>query len=139
MAGNMTFTIIKPTAIKNNHAGEIIAMIQKNDFHISALKLLHLTEQVAAGFYAEHVGKPFYEPLIGFMTSGPVIVAVLEKENAVAAYRNLIGPTDPEKAPEGTIRHLFGISVRENAVHGSDSDASAQREASYFFSEIERF
>jgi nucleoside-diphosphate kinase len=139
MAGQMTFTIIKPTAIKNNHAGEIIAMIQKNDFHISALKLIQLTETMAAGFYAEHVGKPFYEPLIEFMTSGPVIIAVLEKENAVEAYRKLIGPTDPANAPEGTIRHLFGVSVRENAVHGSDSDSSAKREGGYFFSEIERF
>ncbi len=139
MTGNKTFTIIKPLAVETRNAGKIVSMILQNGFRISAMKLVHLTPEIASGFYAEHKGKPFYEPLIEFMSSGPIIVAILEKDNAVEEYRKLIGPTDPMQAPEGTIRKLFGKSIRENAVHGSDSDASAERECNYFFSALERF
>jgi nucleoside-diphosphate kinase len=139
MAGNKTFTMIKPRAVENYSAGKIISMIIENGFRISAMKLIKLTLQTASAFYSEHKGKPFYEPLVEFMSSGPIIVAILEKENAVEDYRRLIGPTDPSQAPEGSIRKMFGKSVRENAVHGSDSDASAERESSFFFSAIERF
>lgn len=139
MAGNTTLTMIKPRAVETFRAGNIISIILENGFRISALKLIHLTRQIASEFYSEHEGKPFYEPLIEFMSSGPIIVAILEKENAVEEYRKLIGPTDPSQAPAGTIRNLYGQSVRENAVHGSDSDESAQRESNFFFSQIERF
>jgi nucleoside-diphosphate kinase len=139
MAGNKTFTMIKPCAVETQSAGKIISMIIENGFRISAMKLIKLTPQKALAFYSEHEGKPFYEPLVEFMSSGPIIVAILEKENAVEDYRKLIGPTDPSQAPEGTIRKLFGNSVRENAVHGSDSAASAERESNFFFSAIERF
>lgn len=139
MAGNKTLTMIKPRAVESSQAGKIIAMIIENGFRISAMKLIHLTREIAAGFYTEHFGKPFYEPLVEFMSSGPIVVAILEKENAVEEFRQLIGPTDPTQAPDGTIRKLFGKSIRENAVHGSDSDASAERESNYFFSALERF
>ncbi|MBE0661240.1 MAG: nucleoside-diphosphate kinase [Bacteroidales bacterium] len=139
MAGNVTLTMIKPRAVETSRAGNIISIILDNGFRISAMKLIHLSRQRASEFYAEHEGKPFYEALIEFMSSGPIIVAIIEKENAVEEYRRLIGPTDPSKAPAGTIRNLYGQSVRENAVHGSDSDESAQRECSFFFSKIERF
>jgi len=139
MAGNKTFTMIKPCAVEACHTGKIIALILENGFKISALKLLQLTKQKAEDFYAEHKGKPFYEPLIDFMSSGPIIAAILEKENAVEEYRKLIGPTDPAMALEGTIRRLYGMSVRQNAVHGSDSDASAEKESKFFFSALERF
>jgi nucleoside-diphosphate kinase len=139
MAGNKTFTMIKPRAVETYRAGNIISMILENGFRISALKLIRLTPEIASAFYAEHKGRPFYEPLVEFMSSGPIIVAILEKENAVEDYRKLIGPTDPSQAPEGTIRRLYGSSVRENAVHGSDSDTSAERECNFFFSAIERF
>lgn len=139
MAGKTTLTMIKPRAVETFRAGNIISIILENGFRISAMKLIHLTRQIASEFYSEHKGKPFYEPLIEFMSSGPIIVAILEKENAVEEYRKLIGPTDPGQAPAGTIRNLYGQSVRENAVHGSDSDESAQRESNFFFSQIERF
>lgn len=139
MAGNKTFTMIKPRAVETCCAGKIISMILDNNFRISAMKLIHLDKKTASEFYTEHKGKEFYEPLVDFMSSGPIVVAILEKENAVEEYRKLIGPTDPSKAPEGTIRQLFGKSVRENAVHGSDSDTSAERECNFFFSVLERY
>jgi len=139
MAGNKTFTMIKPRAVETYCAGKIISMILDSGFRISAMKLIHLDSKTAAAFYAEHKGKAFYEPLVDFMSSGPIIVAILEKENAVEDFRKLIGPTDPAQAPEGTIRKLYGKSVRENAVHGSDSDLSAERECNFFFSALERF
>ncbi len=139
MAGNKTFTMIKPCAVEACHTGKIISQVLESGFRISAIKMLQLTKQKAEEFYAEHKGKPFYEPLVNFMTSGPVIAAILVKENAVEEYRKLIGPTDPAVALAGTIRNLYGKSVRENAVHGSDSDASAEKESSFFFSALERF
>jgi len=139
MVGNKTFAMIKPRAVETCCAGKIISIFLDNGFRISAMKLVRLFPNTAAAFYAEHYGKSFYEPLVDFMSSGPIIVAILEKENAVEEFRKLIGPTDPEQAPEGTIRRLFGKSVRENAVHGSDSDASAERESNFFFSALERF
>ncbi|GAB4453065.1 MAG: nucleoside-diphosphate kinase [Bacteroidales bacterium] len=139
MAGNLTFTMIKPGAVKNEHIGEILAMINRAGFHIVSLKMMRLSHDSAANFYAVHKGKPFYDGLIEFMTSGPIVAAILQKENAVEDYRKLIGTTDPSKAEEGTIRKLFAESVQKNAVHGSDSDENAKFEASFFFPEIERF
>jgi nucleoside-diphosphate kinase len=139
MEGNRTLTMIKPRAVDTASAGRIISMIIDHGFRISAMKLTRLTSQMAADFYSEHNGKPFYEPLLTFMSSGPIIVAILEKENAVEDFRALIGPTDPEKAADGTIRKIFGHSVRENAVHGSDCDESAERECNFFFSVLERY
>jgi len=139
MAGNITFTMIKPCAVKNEHIGEILAMINKAGFHIVSLKMMQLSRESAAKFYAVHKGKPFYEDLVEFMSSGPIVAAILQKENAVEDYRKLIGATDPAKAEEGTIRKLFAESVQKNAVHGSDSDETAITEAAFFFSEIERF
>ncbi|MGQ9847665.1 MAG: nucleoside-diphosphate kinase [Bacteroidales bacterium] len=139
MAGNITFTIIKPKAVKNEHIGEILAMINRSGFHIVALKMMQLSHEIAAKFYAVHKGKPFYDELVEFMSSGPIVAAILQKENAVEDYRKLIGATDPSKAEEGTIRKLFGESIQKNAVHGSDSDENAEFEAAFFFPEIERF
>lgn len=139
MAGNITFTMIKPEAVKNEHIGEILAMINRSGFHIVSLKMMQLSRKNAANFYAVHKEKPFYEELVEFMSSGPIVAAILQKENAVEDYRKLIGATDPSKAEEGTIRKLFAESVQKNAVHGSDSDENAQFEAAFFFPEIERF
>jgi len=139
MAGTYTFTIIKPGAVSMEHIGPILNEINKHGFHISAMKLIKLRTAQAEKFYKVHRGKPFYESLIKFMTSGPIVVAILEKEDAVEAYRNLIGSTDPEKAQEGTIRKLFAQSMQKNAVHGSDSDENAKIESDFFFSNSERF
>ncbi|MDD3877946.1 MAG: nucleoside-diphosphate kinase [Bacteroidales bacterium] len=139
MAGNITFTMIKPYAVKNGKAGSIIAKIIESGFRIIAMKLTHLSKADAEYFYSIHKGRPFYESLVDFMSSGPVFVAILEKENAVADYRKIIGNTDPKKAEEGTIRKLFAESVQANAVHGSDSDENAEWESNYFFSHRERF
>lgn len=139
MTGNKTFTIIKPLAVQKGFIGQILKMINEAGFRISAMKFIKLSKEQAAGFYQEHYGKPFYKPLIEFMSSGPVVVAILEKENAVEDYRKLIGPTDPAKAPKGTIRHLYGTTLQQNAVHGSDSDLTAERECNFFFSQIEMF
>lgn len=139
MAGNITFTMIKPGAVKNEHIGEILAMINRSGFHIVSLKMIQLSRDIAAKFYAVHKGKPFYDGLVEFMSSGPIVAAILQKENAVEDYRKLIGATDPSKAEEGTIRKLFAESVQKNAVHGSDSDENAEFEAAFFFPEIERF
>ncbi len=138
MAGNTTLTMIKPTAFKKNYSGAILKMINDAGFRIKAMKLTRLTTDQARTFYAVHKGKPFYDSLVDFMSSGPVIAAILEKENAVDAFRELIGATNPEKAEEGTVRKLYGTDLQQNAVHGSDSDANALKESGFFFSRLER-
>jgi nucleoside-diphosphate kinase len=139
MAASQTLTIIKPCAVRNDHIGPILAKISANGFHIAALKMIILDCSHAEQFYAIHRGKPFFDSLIEFMTSGPVVVGILEKENAVAAYRKLMGATDPAKAEEGTIRKLYAEDVQRNAVHGSDSDENAKIECDFFFTNSERF
>jgi nucleoside-diphosphate kinase len=136
---NRTFTMIKPDAMKNGHAGAILDKIIKSGFRIVALKLTNLSKEKAGEFYAVHKERPFYGELVQFMSSGPIIAAILEKDQAVAEFRKLIGATDPAKADEGTIRKLFATSVGENAVHGSDSDENAAIEGSFFFSGLEQF
>lgn len=139
MAGNITFTIIKPQAVANGHIGPILYRIHEGGFKISAMRMLWLTRGEAERFYEIHKERPFYRDLVEFMTSGPIVVAVLRKENAVEDYRKLIGATDPAKAEEGTIRKEFAESMRANAVHGSDSDKNALIESSFFFSGLQRF
>lgn len=138
MAGNITFTMIKPEAVRALHTGKILDLIIQSGFSIKALKMIHLTKEKAGLFYLVHKDRPFYNGLVEFMSSGPVIAAILEKENAVQDYRNFIGATNPAEAQEGTIRNLFGQSIQFNAVHGSDSDENAIIESSFFFSEFER-
>jgi len=130
--------MIKPDAMKNGHAGAIIDRIIKEGFRIVALKMTKLSSEKAGEFYAIHKERPFYGELVEFMSSGPIIAAILEKENAVTAFRDLIGATNPAQAAEGTIRKLFATSVGENAVHGSDSDENAKIEGNFFFSGLER-
>jgi len=132
-----TLAIIKPDAVANNNSGEIIAAIQKEGFRILAMKMLHLKKAQAGGFYAVHVGKPFYDGLVNFMTEGPVIVLCLEKENAIADWRKLMGATNPANAEEGTMRKRFAESIGRNAVHGSDADDTARFEISFFFAGYE--
>lgn len=139
MSGNITFTIIKPYAVEHGFTGSILAKINNAGFKISAMKYLQMSTKIASDFYAIHKERPFFNRLVSFMSSGPVVVAILEKEHAVNDYRMLIGATDPSKAEKGTIRQLFGQSIQQNAVHGSDSDENAQKEADYFFAAIERF
>lgn len=139
MAGNITFTIIKPGAVAQEHIGPILSKISEAGFRIMALKFFKLRIRQAEVFYNIHKEKPFFDSLIKFMISGPIVVAILEKENAVEEYRKLIGSTNPEEAEEGTIRKLFAESVQRNAVHGSDSDKNAIRESNFFFSISERF
>jgi nucleoside-diphosphate kinase len=139
MNGNITFSIIKPDAIRTGKTGPILSMINEGGFEISAIKMVQMTTQQAESFYAVHTGKPFFEDLVEFMTSGPVVVMILKHENAVEEFRKLIGATDPNKAEPGTIRKTFAVSVKMNAVHGSDSDENAVRESNFFFSDIERF
>jgi len=136
---NKTFTMIKPDAIANGYAGGIISKIIEAGFRISAMKLTALSPERAGQFYAVHKARPFYNDLVKYMSSGPIIAAVLEKENAVNDFRELIGNTDPAKAAPGTIRNLYAKSIDANAVHGSDSDANADIEANFFFSVTERF
>lgn len=135
---NRTFTMIKPDAMKNGHAGAILDRIIKEGFRIVALKQTRLSEEKAGEFYDIHRSRPFFGELVSFMSSGPIIAAILEKDNAVADFRKLIGATDPSKADAGTIRKLFAASVGENAVHGSDSDENAKIEGDFFFSGLER-
>jgi nucleoside-diphosphate kinase len=135
---NRTFTMIKPDAFAKGHSGAIIDKILKSGFAIVALKLTRLSREKAGEFYAVHRARPFYGELVEFMSSGPIIAAILEKENAVADFRLLIGATDPAKAEEGTIRKLYAASVGENAIHGSDSDENAGIEGDFFFSGLER-
>tara|TARA_B100000683_G_C12392378_1_gene516073 strand:+ start:191 stop:646 length:456 start_codon:yes stop_codon:yes gene_type:complete len=139
MSGNRTFTMIKPDAMSNGHAGKIIDHILSAGFSIKAMKLVHLTKSQAGGFYAVHKERPFYGELVDFMSSGPIVAAILEGDNAVESFRTLIGSTNPEEAAEGTIRKLYAENIGRNAVHGSDSDENAAIEGSYFFSELERF
>ena len=139
MNGTITFSIIKPNAVRTGKTGPILAMINEAGFEIAAMKMLRMTTEQAESFYEVHRGKPFYESLVEFMTSGPVFVMVLRHENAVEEFRKLIGATDPVKAEPGTIRKLYAVSVQMNAVHGSDSDENARRESDFFFSEIEKF
>jgi nucleoside-diphosphate kinase len=134
---NLTFGIIKPDAVRSSKIGAILQRITADGFKIRALKLLHMTRGEAEGFYAVHRERPFFAGLTEFMSSGPVVVMVLEKADAVKAWRDLMGATDPAKADAGTLRKEFGASVGENAVHGSDSDENAAIEISYFFSELE--
>ena len=136
---NRTFTMIKPDAMKNGHAGAILDRISKEGFRIVALKMTKLSSEKAGEFYAVHKARPFYGELVEFMSSGVIIAAILEKDNAVAAFRELIGATNPAQAAEGTIRKLYAASVGENAVHGSDSDENAEIEGSFFFSGLEKF
>jgi Nucleoside diphosphate kinase len=139
MGGNFTFSIIKPDAVRTGKPGPILAMINEAGFEICAMKMVQMTTLQAESFYEVHKGKPFFEGLIEFMTSGPVFVMVLKHDNAVDEFRKLIGATDPAKAEPGTIRKMFAVSVQMNAVHGSDSDENAVREADFFFSVFERF
>ena len=139
MKNNMTFTMIKPDAMENGYAGDILSIFLKSGFRVSAMKLVHLTISQAQTFYGIHSDKPFFEELVVFMTRSPIIVAVLEKNNAVEDFRKLICSTNPEHAKEGTIRKLYSTSMGENAVHGSDSDLNAQIESSFFFAGNEIF
>lgn len=137
MAKQRTLCIIKPDAVAANKEGAILDAILKADFDVLAMKRLQLSEAAARGFYAVHRERPFYDALVSFMTSGPVVVAALSAEDAVARYRALIGATDPSKAAEGTIRKLHGTDLEKNAVHGSDSPDNGIRETGYFFSGLE--
>lgn len=137
--GRITLTMIKPFAVKEHHVGEILSHIEKAGFHIRALKMTQMPMEKAEKFYAEHQGKPFFKELTEFMSSGPVVAAILEKDNAVLDFRTLIGSTDPSKAAEGTIRRMFAKDMTRNAIHGSDSDESASRECRFFFSSMEEF
>jgi len=139
MHNDYTLAIIKPNAVKNKKTGPILAMINEAGFRISAMKMTHLTKAQAQAFYAVHSGRPFYDDLVEFMSTGPVVAMILSRENAVDEFRNLIGETDPAKAKEGTIRKIFATSLQMNAIHGSDSPENAIMEAAFFFSEIERF
>ncbi len=139
MAGKYTFTMIKPDAVGNNYIGPILAKINEAGFRIVALKYTKLTDESAGKFYEVHKDRGFYGELVGFMSSGPIVAAILEKDNAVEDFRKLIGATDPQKAEAGTIRNLFAKSIEANAVHGSDSDENAEIEGNFFFSKLERF
>ncbi|MCK5731023.1 MAG: nucleoside-diphosphate kinase [Draconibacterium sp.] len=139
MNRNLTFTMIKPTAFKNNNTGGILKMINDAGFVIKAMKLTRLSPEFAGDFYAVHKERPFYGALVDFMSSGPIIAALLEKDNAVDDYRTLIGATNPENAVKGTIRKMYATNLQQNAVHGSDSDENANIEADFFFSKTERY
>ncbi len=139
MATNRTFTMIKPGAFGEGNTGAILKMIEEAGFRLVAAKVTKLTKERAGQFYAVHKERPFYNDLCEYMSSGAIMAAVLEKDNAVADFRKLIGATDPTKADEGTIRKLFAKSIEANAVHGSDSDDNAAIEAGFFFSKTEEF
>ena len=131
--------MLKPDAVENGHIGKILDMITSAGFKIIAMKYTHLTGDTAGKFYAVHKERPFYGELVKYMSSGPIVAAILEKDNAVEDFRKLIGATDPAKAEPGTIRNLFAKSIDANAVHGSDSDDNAQIEGSFFFAKTEQF
>ena len=133
MATNRTFTMIKPDAVQENHIGGILGMIEAGGFRIVELQKINLTAERAGQFYAVHAERPFYNDLVKYMSSGAIVAAVLEKDNAVADFRTLIGATNPANAEEGTIRKKYAKSIEANAVHGSDSDENAQIEADFFF------
>lgn len=137
MAVERTLSIIKPDAVEKNKIGEIVAMIEGAGLTIKAMRMMHLTRPVAEGFYAVHKERPFFGELVEFMTRGPVVVSVLEGENAIAKYRELMGATNPANADEGTIRKTFALSIGENSVHGSDAPETAAQEIAYWFSETE--
>lgn len=139
MATNRTFTMIKPDAVKNGHTGAILNDIIAGGFKIVAMKYTRLSAEKAGEFYAVHKERPFYGELVDFMSSGPIVAAILEKENAVEDFRKLIGHTDPTKAEPGTIRNKYAKSIDANAVHGSDSDENAEIEGNFYFSAFERF
>jgi len=136
---NRTFTMIKPDAVQNGHIGAIIDHILKAGFRIVAMKYTRLTAETAGKFYEVHKARPFYNELVNYMSSGPIVAIILEKDNAVEDFRKLIGATDPSKAEAGTIRAMFATSIEANAVHGSDSDENAAVEGNFFFSMLERF
>lgn len=139
MAGNRTFTMIKPDAVGAGNTGAIIKIIQEGGFRIVAMKKTRLSKDLAAKFYAIHKERPFYNDLCNYMSSGAIVPMILEKDNAIDDFRKLIGATDPQKAEPGTIRALFAKSIDANAIHGSDSDANADIEGNFFFSQFERF
>ena len=139
MAGNITFTMVKPDAVKAGNIGNILAMINNAGFRIKAMKYTKLSAEKAGEFYAVHKERPFYGELVEFMSSGPIVAAVLEKDNAVEEYRKLIGATNPAEAEEGTIRKLYATNIGENAVHGADSDENALIEANFHFAGTEMF
>jgi len=136
---NRTFTMIKPDATSKGYTGAILDQIIKTGFKVKAMKWIQLSEEQAGLFYDIHRARPFFQELVDFMISGPIVAAILEKENAVADFRELIGATNPAQAAEGTIRKLYAASIGENAVHGSDSDENAAIEGDFFFSKLERF
>ena len=137
--GNITFTMIKPEAVAANNIGGIISMIEDGGFRVVSLKKVQLSKQRAGEFYAVHKDRPFYKELVDYMSGGPIIAAILEKDNAVADFRELIGATNPADAADGTIRKRYATSLAENAMHGSDSDDNAKIEANFHFSIEERF
>lgn len=139
MATNRTFTMIKPDAVAEGHSGAILKMIEEAGFRIVSLKLVKLTKERAGQFYAVHVERPFYGSLCEYMSSGHIIAAILEKENAIVDFRKLIGATNPADADEGTIRKMYAKSLQSNAVHGSDSDENAEIEGNFYFSEMDKF
>jgi nucleoside-diphosphate kinase len=139
MAGDITFTIIKPVAFQKNVAGQILERIQNAGFWLVAAKTIHLSPAQAEKFYSVHKGRPFFNDLVTFMSSAPIMVAILQKENAVEDYRKFIGKTNPSEAEEGTIRRDFGTDIQANAVHGSDSDENAIIESNFFFAKSEQF
>lgn len=134
---DLTFGIIKPDAVAANNSGKIIQRVLDSGFKIRGLKMLHLSDKQAEGFYAVHRERPFFRSLVEFMTNGPVVVMALEKENAVTEWRALMGPTNSKEAPAGTLRGDFGTDIERNAVHGSDSKENAAIEVSYFFNRLE--
>jgi nucleoside-diphosphate kinase len=138
MATNITFTMIKPDAVEANNIGPILAMMNKAGFKVKAMRYLQLSKADAGNFYLVHKERPFYGELVDYMSSGPIVAVILEKDNAVADFRKLIGATDPSKAEDGTIRKMFAKSIAANAVHGSDSDENAAIEGSFFFSGLEK-
>ncbi|RED93637.1 nucleoside-diphosphate kinase [Marinoscillum furvescens] len=138
MAGTKTFTMIKPDAFADGNSGAIIKMIEEAGFKIEAMKLTRLSAESAGAFYAVHKERPFYNDLVAYMSSGPIIAMILSKENAVADFRTFIGATNPAEAAEGTVRKLFAKSIEANAIHGSDSDENAAIEGAFFFSQLER-
>jgi len=129
-----TFSIVKPDAVAGGHAGEILALIEKSGFKILGARMLRLRTEQAREFYAVHRGKPFYESLVSFMTEGPVMVLALEREDAIATLRNVMGATNPANAAEGTVRKLYAANIERNAIHGSDAPATAEAELRFFFS-----
>ena len=139
MTTNRTFTMLKPDAVANGHIGAILDHITKAGFRIVAMKYTKLSTDTAGKFYEVHKERPFYKDLVSYMSSGPIVAAILEKDNAVEDFRKIIGATDPTKAEAGTIRNLYAKSIEANAVHGSDSDDNAAIEGNFFFSGLERF